>query len=246
MNTVKPTKQYSMMVVPYRPFRRFFFIFGLALTFLVAIAGSFVIGSYYSGGNNGDLLAEHNALTVELQEKTSELAKAEQQVANLKLAAEVDRKANEEVRSEVVQLKTKVAELEQDNSFYRGLMRPVAGDKGLVLDPPSIEITGRPGVYNYSLVVKQIVARHQRITGFLEFELIGQQAGAPRRLALEDVSSSISVERIKLSFKYFQRVEGEMVLPQGFTPERIEIKVVAEKPRRAQLDKKFGWLVKES
>ena len=246
MSLVKPSKQYAMTVVPYRPYRRFLQFFALSLTFLVAINGSFFAGHYYAVGSSENIVSERDILKDKYNEKSAEVARLDQQLANLKLAAEVERKANEEVRAEVVELKTKVAELQQDNTFYRSLMRPAPGDKGLVVDAPAVSATNIPHVYKYNFVIKQIVTQHRQVSGHVQFELLGKQGDVYQRLVLKDISDSVSVERIKLKFKYFQRIEGEMKLPADFTPERIELKVAVDRPNKVVIEKKFGWLVKES
>ena len=246
MAAVKPSKQYQMTVVPHRPCWRFLQLFALSLTFLLTVAGSFFVGRYHGVVDTGGIDVELAEVKAQYSEKSAEAAKLEQQVANLRLAAEVDRKANEKVRSEVVDLKTRVAELEQDNTFYRSLMRPASGDKGLVVDAPVITASNLPNVYQYNVVIKQIVTQHRLVSGYLEFELLGKQGDTLRRLALKDLSDTISVERIKLKFKYFQRIDGEMLLPDGFVPERIELKVVTQRPNKATIDKKFGWSLKKS
>ena len=245
MTIVKPSKQEDLMVVPYRPYRRFFVVFALLLTFLGAVGGSFFLGRYYAIGSNSDIAAAYDRYKVIAQEKTAESEQFQQQVANMRLAAEVDRKATEEVRAEVVALKTKLAELEQDNSFYRGLMRPAPGDKGLVVDPPAVSVTTSAGVYKYNVLIKQIATQHNQVQGHLEFTLSGKQGDRELSLPLKDISSAYDTEQIKLNFKYFQRIDGEMTLPEDFVPERIDLKIVARKPSSVVIEKKFGWLLKE-
>ena len=46
---------------------------------------------------------------------------------------------------------------------------------------------------------------------------------------------------IRLRFKYFQNVEGEIVVPDGFVPEKIEISAVAEAPVAKRVDQEFEW-----
>jgi hypothetical protein len=246
MKKVKPSKQYRMVVVPYRPHRRVLLICLLILLFLIAIVGSFIVGRYIVVGGQSNIINQLDLVSKENAAKTSQVDELQQKIANLRLATEVDRKANEEIRAEVVSLKTQLAELEQDNSFYRSLMRPAPGDKGLVVDAPAIAVTDAPGQYKYNLVIKQIVTKHRQVKGYLLFDLIGNQNGESKSLALKDVSKKYGAERIKLSFKYFQRIEGLMDLPEGFIPERIELKVVTERPNKAVIDKKFGWSTKES
>jgi hypothetical protein len=213
-------------------------IVAVLITFLISVIGSFLLGRYYSVDKRDEsILADAQRLKQTLNEKTTLVTQLEQQVANMRLASEVDRKANEEVREEAVKLRTQLAELEEDNTFYRSLMRPAPGDKGLVVDPPSVTPTDVSGVYKYNMVIKQIVAQHQQVNGYAEFTLLGKQGEQAVQFALKDISDDVTVERIKLNFKYFQRIEGEMRLPEGFFPERIELKIVTQRPDSVVIEK---------
>lgn len=246
MSAVKQSKQYAMTVVPYRPYVKAFKVLLFCVLVVVAVAASYFMGRYYHVGFNGAAIEEYAAISALHKQELAKSVKFEQQIANLKLATEVDRKANTDVRAKVVELETQLADLKQDNTFYRSLMRPAAGDKGIVVDPPAVMQKNASGEYKYNVVIKQIVAKHQKVSGYLTLVLVGKQAGEPANLTLKDISSDVSKERIRLNFKYFQRIEGDMTLPEGFVPEKIEMKVVIQKPKKAVIDKKFGWLVKES
>jgi hypothetical protein len=246
MSVVKQSKQYTMTVVPYRPYLKAFKVLLLYAFMVMAVAASYFVGRYFNVDLNGAAVEEYATLNAQHKRELAKSAKFEQQIANLKLATEVDRKANTEVRGKVVELETQLAALKQDNTFYRSLMRPAAGDKGIVVDPPAVIQKNASGEYKFNLVIKQIVAKHQKVNGYLTLVLVGKQSGEPVSLPLKDISSDVSDERIRLNFKYFQRIEGDMKLPDGFLPEKIEMKVVVQKPKKAVIDKKFGWLVKES
>jgi hypothetical protein len=246
MPAVKQSKQYAMAVVPHRPYLKAFKILLFCIFFALAVAASYFIGRYYNVGFSGKTTEAYATLNALYKQELANASKFEQQIANLNLATEVDRKANTEVRAKVVELETELADLKQNNTFYRSLMRPAGGDKGIVVDPPSVIQKNTAGEYKYNLVVKQIVAKHQKVSGYLSLVLVGKQAGISANLLLKDISSDVADERIRLSFKYFQRIEGYMTLPEGFVPEKIEMKVVVESPKKAVIDKKFGWLLKES
>jgi hypothetical protein len=246
MSAVKESKQYAMTVVPHRPYVKALKILLFCVIFVLSVAASYFAGHYYNIGFSGATTAEYDELNARYKLELIKSAKLEQQVANLKLATEVDRKANKEVRAKVVELETQLADLKQNNTFYRSLMRPAAGDKGIVVDPPSVVPKNTAGEYAFNIVVKQIVAQHQQVSGYLTLVLVGKQSGEPATLALKDISDDISDERIRLNFKYFQRIEGDMTLPKGFVPDKIEMQVVIQNPKKAVIDKKFGWLVKES
>jgi len=244
--TVKGSEQHRMIVVPYRPYMRAFIITVLLLSTIAAVGGSFYLGNYLGTNEQRDAIAERDQLRVAVSEKTAILEKLDQQVANLKLGAEVDRKAGEEVRAELTSLKRQVAELEQDITFYRSLMHPTADSKGLTIGSLNILSASAPRHYEYKLVVQQLVTEHRVLRGHVEFTIVGREGDSVRRLSLKDISNKVSTKRIPLRFKYFQRIEGELVLPTGFEPERIELKAMSTGRNGATVEKKFGWLVQET
>jgi hypothetical protein len=79
------------------------------------------------------------------------------------------------------------------------------------------------------------------LEGRVNVTLAGRQSGQLKRLALREVSSEQDEDAIRLRFKYFQNVEGEIVVPDGFVPEKIEISAVAEAPVAKRVDQEFEW-----
>jgi hypothetical protein len=246
MNAVKGTKRYKMHVVRYRPYLRF----GLwTLTTLLIVGG--VFGSYWFGIYKGtelqaEAIEERDRLQIELSAKREEAENYRQQVANLNLGANVDRKANEGVRQEVIELKNQIGALEEDISFYRGLMSPNADKSGLTIGSLEILQTPVARTFEYKLAVQQLAANHPVLTGYLNFIVTGRQDGLDRVVHLKDLSSNVSVENIKLRFRYFQNFEGQLKLPEGFEPVRIELVAKSTGKAATTVNKKFGWLVQES
>lgn len=246
MNAVKGSKQYHMRVVAYRPWLRWLMLVVVSALAVGVVLGSFVVGQYTGVEQQAKAVAERDRLRIELDAKSQEAAQFRQSVANLQLGAQVDRKASEGVRGEVIQLKEQIAELEADISFYRGLMSPSDNKQGLTIGSLNVISTGAPRHYEYKLVMQQLAARHKILQGNLTFSIIGRQGENLRTLALKDVSESVNYDSIKLRFKYFQSLEGRLVLPVGFEPERIELVATSTGKDKASVEKKFGWLVQES
>jgi hypothetical protein len=61
--------------------------------------------------------------------------------------------------------------------------------------------------------------------------------------ALRDISDEQDQLDIRLRFKYFQTIEGELALPTGFEPERIQIAAVATEPVGKSIDQYYSWMV---
>ena len=61
--------------------------------------------------------------------------------------------------------------------------------------------------------------------------------------AIRDLSEFEDELDIRLRFKYFQNIEGELALPEGFQPDRIQIAAVATEPVSKRINEDFGWVV---
>lgn len=246
MTTVKGSKQFRMMVVPYRPYVRV--LLSVAVIALLAVTG---VVSYFVGNAQGielqkQAIAERDRLRVELQSTKSDAEQLSQQVANLSLASEVDKRSSEDVRQEVIELKAEIAALQEDISFYRSLMAPTDNQRGLTIGSVDVISTGVPRQYEFKVVVQQLATNHELLNGTLNVNIIGREGDVMKVIPLKDLSEQVDSEDIRLRFKYFQPIEGQLELPFGFTPERIELTARSTGRNSTVVEKKFGWLVQES
>ena len=245
MSSVKGSKQYSMKVVPSRPGRNVALVL-LVLLLLVATAGGGYLYGYWMGlGGKSFALGESDQLSSQLQDSRLEAEQLRQQVANLTLSSEVDRQANDSVRNEVIDLREQIASLEADISFYRGLMAPGDEASGLKIGEVSLTARNEPRHFNYKFVLQQLATQHSVISGAIEITLVGRRAGESERLALYEVSDEVDDNDIKLRFKYFQNIEGDMMLPEGFEPEKIELVAQSTGKNAAEAKKSVSWRVRD-
>ena len=245
MTAVKGSKQYRLEVVPYRPWLRWSVRFLVLLIAAAAVYFANWYGTREALKYQTQALAERDQFEQALAESRDEAEELRQKVANLQLGSQVDKAASEDVRNEVISLKAEIAELQEDISFYRGLMMPSADKQGLTIGSLNVISTGADRHFNYKLVVQQLATNHKMLAGHVNFTIVGRQDGLPMSLALKDVSQAVTTTDIRLGFKYFQNIEGELVLPVGFEPIRIEIVAKVRGASTATVEKKFGWLAEE-
>lgn len=246
MTVVKGSKQYSLRVVKYRPvFWWTMILFCLVLTVLM-IFFSYQIGIARGLDDKEKTLADVAQLDGVLQESQNRVKELEQQLANIKLGAQVDRQSNEDVRQEVIALKEQLAQLEEDNSFYRNLMAPTQNKSGLTFGAVEIGDTDIARNYRYKVVMQQLATNHQLLNGTLKVTVFGKLNGFETSYPLHELSPQVSAPNVKLRFKYFQTVEGRLELPDGFEPERIELVARSTGKDAVTVEKRFGWLVEET
>lgn len=241
MATVKGSTPYHYKVVRYRPIARLWKTIAILL-----IASLFLAGAFWLGQTSGTF--EQQKLIAEIEEQQSQLqtalafqAELHQRYETARLGAEIDRGALEQVRVEVTRLKQEISELQEENVFYRNLMSPEERQTGLAFGPIDIIGIDRPGAYRFKVVMQQLATQHNLLNGKLIVNIVGRRAGQPEVLALHTVSDSVDEAEIDLRFKYFQNVEGELILPQGFEPERLELQARASKPSPATIEKRVAW-----
>lgn len=240
MAAVKGSKQYQMVVVPHRPIYKT----GILLLFVLAMmAFSFLTYEYGMGEGltlQVEVVKEKDLIKTQLAEATKSVDRMRQEIASLKLGGEVDSRATEEVRQTVEALQDEIALLNEEIMFYKGVMVPNAEDKGLRIERLSIEDTPDPNKFRYSLLLTQIVDKHDYVQGGVEIALVGREGDFDLQLSLSDMSQA-EKDIIGFRFRYFQNINGELNLPIGFEPRELVIVARSSGRNSQRLEKKFSW-----
>ncbi len=245
MTIVKGSKQYRVKVVEDRPQLRWGILAACVGVAVLAVYLSHLRGYSYGMAKQDEVLKELAELKAASSESEAKAAALEQQVANHSLGAEVDRKANEEIRQQVIALKEEISVLTEENSFYRGLMAPTKNKRGLAFGAIELSQSDRPRLYNYKIVMQQLATNHNLLNGTLRVVVVGRAEGLDVEYNLSQLSSQLNSELVKLRFKYFQTVEGALQLPEGFEPLRIELVARSTGKNSVTVEKRFGWLAEE-
>lgn len=234
---VKGSKHYPMKVVPHRPMREWGVRLGVIAAFVGVLAASYAHRQWHNKSMI-ETLAQTKASLAQAQATETQLR---QQLANVSVGAEVDRQSSHDVRQEISSLREQVQLQQQQLTFFRNLMNPSEGKQGLALGELEYSSGGEPSHYHYSLKVLQL-ANLDQITDFegdWHFKLVGKQQGQWRGLELKDITPNFNAESLKLKFKYFQTLSGDIVLPEGFEPEYTELE--AKAPGKAAVSKRIKW-----
>lgn len=245
MTIVRGTRQHRVKVIEHRPFLRWLMLFSGILIACLAVFGAYQKGFF--DGVSGQQTTESKIAELQAALKESEASGVElaQQLENINVGAEVDRKASEEIRQEVIALKEQIAVLKEENGFYRGLMAPTKNKRGLAIGAVELSETEGARRYSYKVVMQQLATNHQLLNGSLTYTVVGRKDGVDVSYPLKDLSTQVKADNIKLRFKYFQNIEGELNLPEGFDPLAIELVAKTTGKDPVTLEKRFGWLVEE-
>ncbi|MEX0617972.1 MAG: DUF6776 family protein [Pseudohongiellaceae bacterium] len=245
-NVVKGSKQERMVVVPYRPWRRVFSTFLILLAITAAGATGYFNG-YYRATVDGKLLGmDRDEIARQLIQAQDENAALRRQVAILDSNSEVDRHANEELQATLTSLRRRVVELEHDVVFYRQVVTDEAGS-GLLIGQLDLKATPQAGRFRYRLVLRQQDPDGVRfLNGHVNVNLVGIRESEQVVIPLREISDAEDQLDIKLRFKEFQEIEGELALPANLKPEGVHVAAVSTSPVAATVSKTFSWVVADS
>ena len=209
------------------------FLLAIALM-AVSLAVGLVVGQW-SGKEavlqNGALLQRLNALEGLQQSLERELAAS-------KLAADVQEQAAQELQQRLTQLLGEKVELENAVSFYRDLMEVGAKREGLRVASFTVLATNTPQIFQFSILVTQIAEKRKYVAGDIQLKVIGILQGG-RQEVIFDAKNAVVGFPLKLRFKYFQDLVGQIRLPPDFIPERVSISVQQNGKKTTGAD--FEW-----
>ena len=239
------SKQYRSVVVQEpaaKSFRRRLII-GLMALALVAVG--------YWLGDRGIVANLHQgeqvkSLKQQLDQSRAETTELRQQLVNLKLGADIDRQSVNEVRAMVREHKQTINRLNKDITFYKGLMSPTEREKGLGIRSWELYPGSAPNRFQFKLILQQLALKHRLLKGQVKVNIIGRQAGAEKIIPLAILSEQVDSGPIALRFKYYQYIEGELVLPAGFEPSGVDIVARATSPKKVKVEKFYVWAVQQS
>lgn len=243
---VKGSPVYRMKVVPHRPLKNALF----ALV-LLALVGAALAATYFYAQNqaNNELLSQQEAqeLRAQLDKLTQEASESKRELARFQLSAEVDRQAGEELRKQVFGLRDEKAALQRDVEVYRILTsKKSTNPMGISFGIFSVSALA-DNKKQFKLVVQKLAEGDDDFSGQLRVLVVGQKDGAETKISLHElVVSKIETEplaeNIPLNFKFFQNIDTEIVLPDGFVPVRVELAVKSNSRRNpATVEAELEW-----
>lgn len=254
MATVKGSPQLQMKVVPHRPMRT------LVLAILAVLGVSILVISAYMYANyrayqQGVSPEQAQILRAELAQLRADQTELERQLTQAKMNAEVDRQASEDLRQQLLVRREQIALLERNIAVYRMMSaRSSRNPLGINLGKFSIKPMKASAEgftshgYHFKLVVQKLAEGDEEFSGRLIAHLVGLQNGEEKKLPLSQIAitnpgSVTLADNIPLSLKYFQNVETDFQVPDGFEPARFELRVESNaKGHPLVLEQQLEWL----
>ncbi|NQZ81738.1 MAG: hypothetical protein HRT52_12050 [Colwellia sp.] len=161
----------------------------------------------------------------------------------LEVELEVERLANQRSHNLLRDMETEHYQVKKELAFYEKIMAPEKQADGVVIDNVSIVPTSSPSHYRFQVSLVQQLLKKRYVKGYIELSLIGSLKSKPSIIKLSNISS-LTKKDLSFSFQYFQIIEGEFTLPNGFIPEQISVATILPKnkwQKYHRLQESYSW-----
>jgi hypothetical protein len=206
---------------------------------LLALYGAFELGRYEAGFRIVDSV--RGALSTSAQIRALEAQNAEQhtQLEAAEVARRVDREGYKQVERSLGDMQSQIARLNQDLSFYRGLVQP-ATIASVKVQQMQILPEAEAGQFRLKFVLMQAGKPSGIVAGNATLSVDGLLQGKPVSLSFSQLSPSRRPS-LPYSFRYFEDYDEPVQLPAGFEPTRVGVEIHAGKDAAHASRQAFVW-----
>jgi hypothetical protein len=221
----------KLVVRSHAPKRRAM-LWGLAVLSAAAILyAAFELGRYDAGFRVVDSVRGAFSASTRIRNLETENQRQRSQLEAAEVARRVDREGYKQVERSLGDMQSQIARLNQDLSFYRGLVQP---DSIIHVKVQQMQIVPEtaPGQYRLKFVLMQTGKPDRVVGGNAAITVDGLLRGKPSSLSFAQVTPTRRVS-LAYSFRYFQDYDEPIQLPQGFEPTRVGVEIHGSKDRDA-------------
>jgi len=189
-----------------------------------------------------DSLAVQDKALTTLQK---DLAHLKQQLLGLEHERTIQLASNKSLSRQLLVSEEKLAKVQKKQSLYDDILSVDGFKKGLVIQYFGVnkdkrDETGRR--YTYTLVLSHSTRRGTVVNGHYQLLIVGQLKGNKKSFRHTEIAADTTVSHDRFSLKYYQSLEGGIVLPEGFIPKKIKLSLLPLTKEYAKKTKSYQWL----
>lgn len=214
---------------------------------LIAVSGYLVFefGRIQAGYNIVEAVGERQDYEDRIMKLENDIIELHQEVALLETHRNVERIAYKEVEKNLLTLQAKIQEQRDAIAFYRGIVSPTDGNSGLRVQDLKLTRGRAEREFNVRIVLVQAMKHDRKVSGDVNLSVEGSQDGVETSYTFAQLIAAGEDKRWVYSFRYFQDFDRQLVLPDGFTPERIKIEVHSRTRSISSIEESFDWVTSQ-
>jgi len=202
----------------------------------------FEFGRIQAGYNFVDAAEERQEFEEQVAGLENSIIALNEEIALLETHGDIDREAYTQVESRLTELQAKIQEQQDAIAFYRGIVSPADGNSGLRVQDFRLSRGNDEREYTIRLVLVQAMKHDRKVSGDVVLSIEGIENGEQKSYSYAELLPGDADAKWAFSFRYFQDFDRQVVLPDGFTPERITVHVESRTRSISSIEENYSWL----
>lgn len=213
-----------------------------AILLVVSAWGFYTLGGYHAGLDRTATNQQRRAQNSELAELRRLSLSLRERITQLETSRDIDRQAYRQVELSLADLQAEVQAKEEELQFYRGIVLPEDRVPGLRLGRTEIRPASDGGGFTLRMVIVQALRQPTRLEGRVRLTLTGHDDDGAASLNLAEwLASETGSVDFAFSFRYFQELEWEFRLPDGFVAEKVQVELTPSGRQEVPLNAAIDW-----
>ncbi len=212
-----------------------------AATIVVVAYLVFEFGRIQANYNIVDVIQERQAYETRISGLEGDIGVLKEGVALLETHRDIDREAYKDVEKSLMTLQEKIQEQADAIAFYRGIVSPADGAAGLRVQALKLSRGDAERTYTIRLVLVQSLKHGRKVSGNVNLTIEGDQSGTATSYNYSQLLPAETNGSWPFSFRYFQNFDRDIILPDGFTPEKITIEVRSRTRSISSIEESYPW-----
>lgn len=189
---------------------------------LVLAAWMYDAGRRFAGFDRSEAEQELSQLRESVGKLTEESARLRASVNASESKLQIERAAQTQLGRQVKALEDENAQLKEDLAFFENLIPGEHRDNTLLINRFRTEPGALPGEFRYRLLLLQGGRRDKPFQGNLQLLVTLHQDGKDAIIAFPEAAAT---QAYKISFKYFQRIEGMFRVAPGARVKMVQVRI---------------------
>ncbi len=223
--------EFSLSTPPAPAAGRVWFYLAVALMIVLLAFGGWGVWRVFTASGDAPSAAQWHAQKIRIE-------RLEQQVATLSRSDQITRDANRDLQTTLAERDEEIAGLRADVAFYERFVGATGQRRGLTVHELKLQ-PQTAQAWHFTATLTQNLNRGAINAGRLRVSVEGTRGGKLQRLSWADLRQEPNAPGVPYSFKYFQEIQGDLVLPPDFQPVRVIAHLIPQ--NGAQSEQSFTW-----
>lgn len=184
-----------------------------------------------------------------LSQQAKQLVTLENESVSARRSQKIQETANAKLRRELVLAEGELVEARQKLLLYESILSPEDLEPGLHvqhfgLKRRLVDAEGKKvmhdRLYQYHLVLA-LIRNDSAVSGGYTIEISGKEKGKKKTYTHAKLLPEGETVRETFALEYYQSLEGGLLLPEGFVPGSLKVKVRPKAGKVSSVTKKYDW-----